>query len=130
MERSGKDLVFVADSCRMSIKVGERKGVRMLKSEGYKMFRGEATIVPLTEMKPFKVSGDWLYKPDTGCWYVNGWSYPAEVVKEIKEKDDEIMAVAKMKLEVLNDLVVRTENINEVRGMCEELKEWFQRCRA
>ena len=59
----------------------------ILKSEGYKMFRGTATIVPTANnWPPFEVTGDWLYKPEWDCWYVNGHSYPAEVVHDIKDE--------------------------------------------
>lgn len=57
----------------------------MLKSEGYMMFRGTATIVPVNG-KPYDVSGDWLYKPEYDCWYVHGCSYPACIVKDIREE--------------------------------------------
>ena len=53
----------------------------MLSCEGYKMFRGKAKIVPPNpKFLPFIEEGDWLYKPDYDCWYVNGHSYPARVV--------------------------------------------------
>lgn len=42
--------------------------------EGYKAFRGKMSIVTQHGMI---VSGDWLYKPDTDCWYCGGYSYPA-----------------------------------------------------
>ena len=53
----------------------------MLSCEGYKMFRGCAKIVPPnSKFPPFEEHGDWLYKPEYDCWYVNGHSYPAKVV--------------------------------------------------
>lgn len=57
----------------------------MLKSEGYMMFRGTATIVPVNGREPFDVTGDWLYKPEYDCWYVKGVSYPAKIVTDIRE---------------------------------------------
>ncbi len=57
----------------------------MLKCEGYKMFKGSATIKPVTKMQPFTVTGTWLYKPEYDCWYCNGSSYPAKIVTDIKE---------------------------------------------
>lgn len=58
----------------------------MLECEGYKMFHGAATINPNNihrpELKPFEVTGTWLYKPEYECWYVNGHSYPAEIVSD------------------------------------------------
>ena len=58
----------------------------MLECEGYKMFRGKATIVPKNKLfKPYQIEGDWLYKPEYNCWYCGGWSYPAEIVTDIEE---------------------------------------------
>lgn len=48
--------------------------------EGYKAFRGTMKIQPKTEAVPaFELSGDWLYKPETGCWYVQRSSFPEDV---------------------------------------------------
>lgn len=59
----------------------------MLKSEGYMMFRGKATIVPKNKIfKEYELEGDWLYKPEHNCWYVGGSSYPAEIVTNIREE--------------------------------------------
>lgn len=58
----------------------------MLECEGYKMFRGEATVTPRLVKFPIeKIYGTWLYKPEWDCWYVNGNSYPAEIVSDFKE---------------------------------------------
>ena len=60
----------------------------MLKCEGYKMFYGTATIVPVkTWGPPFEETGTWLYKPEYDCWYVNGRSFPADIVTDIREED-------------------------------------------
>jgi len=57
-------------------------GIEILECEGYKMFRGTATIMPvISTLPPFEVSGVWLYKPEFDCWYCNDRSYPAEIVK-------------------------------------------------
>ena len=60
----------------------------MMKCEGYKMFYGTATISPKmsSSVEPYEERGTWLYKPEYDCWYVNGRSYPAEIVKNIKEE--------------------------------------------
>lgn len=58
----------------------------MLNCEGYRMFRGKATVTPCNGKEPFTVVGDWLYKPEWNCWYVNGSSYPAEIVTDIREE--------------------------------------------
>lgn len=54
-------------------------------SEGYRFFTGTMLIIhPDPDTPPEKISGHWLYKPETGCWYCGGMSYPAEIC-EIKE---------------------------------------------
>lgn len=59
----------------------------MINVEGYKAFHGDMKIIPIsTDFKPFCICDkDWLYKPDTDCWYGDGRSFPAEVC-EIKEE--------------------------------------------
>ena len=48
----------------------------MIEVEGYKAFRGEMRVSPLSNFRvPFTLDGDFLYKPDTGCWYHDGHSY-------------------------------------------------------
>lgn len=51
---------------------------RIIVVEGYKAFFGIMRIRPVVG-RAFEVYGDWLYRPDTGCWYCKGRSYPAEV---------------------------------------------------
>ena len=65
----------------------------MLQCEGYKMFEGSAEIRPLNGRSSFTVSGVWLFRPDTDCWYVDhcpeypwGGSFPAECVVAVHEK--------------------------------------------
>lgn len=61
----------------------------MLKCEGYMMFKGRATVVPKNEkFPPHEENGTWLYKPEYKCWYVNGRSYPAEIV-DIENREEE-----------------------------------------
>ena len=60
----------------------------MLVCEGFKMFDGSALITPKNDrFPPRRIHGTWLYKPgeEYDCWYVNGSSYPAEVVSDIQE---------------------------------------------
>lgn len=60
----------------------------MLECEGYKMFKGTATITPKNAaFPPFEVSGTWLYKPN-GYWYVCGQSFGAGIVTNIREEDN------------------------------------------
>jgi hypothetical protein len=54
----------------------------MIKVEGYKAFHGDMKIIPRNSASivSFIVSDkDWLYKPETGCWYGGGRSFPAEI---------------------------------------------------
>lgn len=58
----------------------------MLTCEGYKMFYGMATVTPVNPKFPQQtITGTWLYKPEYDCWYVNGESYPAEIVSDFHE---------------------------------------------
>lgn len=58
----------------------------MIKVEGYKAFHGDMKITPKNTLyKPFYITGkDWLYKPDTDCWYGGGSSYAAEICEPIE----------------------------------------------
>ena len=59
----------------------------MICCEGYKAFYGSALITPRNDtIQPFRISGDWLFKPDTGCWYVEGRSFPARLVSDIHDR--------------------------------------------
>ena len=54
-------------------------------SEDYRFFTGTMLILHQDpDTPPEKICGDWLYKPETGCWYCGGISYPANIC-EIKE---------------------------------------------
>lgn len=60
----------------------------MLRCEGYMMFKGTAMVVPKnTKFPPRAETGTWLYKPEYDCWYVNGHSYPSEIVN-IEEREE------------------------------------------
>ena len=50
----------------------------MIEVEGFKAFRGKMRIVLDRGNTALLIQGDWLYKPDTKCWYNCGVSYPAE----------------------------------------------------
>jgi hypothetical protein len=59
----------------------------MIKVEGYKAFHGDMKIIPKNRLYHafYVLDKDWLYKPDTDCWYGNGRSYPAEICEVVKE---------------------------------------------
>lgn len=57
----------------------------MIKVEGYKAFHGVMRITPKCDgVKPFELSGDWLYKPD-GYWYGCGRSFAESICEVVKE---------------------------------------------
>ena len=58
----------------------------MIEVEGYKAFKGIMKITPTCEgVKSFELEGDWLYKPDTDCWYGKGSSFSTEICEIVKE---------------------------------------------
>ena len=65
--------------------------MRIISVEGYKAFHGDMLITPQnTEFNSFYISDkDWLYKPDTNCWYGAGRSFPADVCTPIEENNDD-----------------------------------------
>ena len=53
---------------------------KVISVEGFKAFRGTMKIQPKTaSVPPFELSGDWLYKPETGCWYGKGSSFSEDI---------------------------------------------------
>lgn len=52
--------------------------------DGYKAFRGVMGVYRKDLGLFDQIEGDWLYKPDTDCWYCDGCSYPAGIC-EINE---------------------------------------------
>jgi hypothetical protein len=60
----------------------------MIRVEGYLAFRGVMRIVPNTDkVAPFELEGDWLYKPETGCWYGCGRSFSASICEIVDETE-------------------------------------------
>lgn len=58
----------------------------MIKVEGYKAFHGDMKITPNNKLcPPFCITDkDWLYKPETNCWYGNGRSFTADICEPIE----------------------------------------------
>ena len=55
---------------------------KMIVVEGYKAFRGVLIVWQRVNgylCEPKEIYGEWLYKPETKCWYGGGKSYPADV---------------------------------------------------
>lgn len=60
--------------------------MKMIQVEGYKAFHGKMKITPKNpNIEPFVKEGDWLYRPDTGCWYGCGRSFCNEICEPIPE---------------------------------------------
>lgn len=60
--------------------------MKMIEVEGYKAFRGKLKITPKDpDILPFTLEGDWLYRPDTGCWYGCGRSFCSEICTPVTE---------------------------------------------
>ena len=60
--------------------------MKMIQVEGYKAFHGKMKITPKAPgFAPFIKEGDWLYRPDTGCWYGCGRSFCDEICEPIDE---------------------------------------------
>ena len=58
----------------------------MIKVEGYKAFRGIMRIVPKRlGFEPYEIESDWLYKPETDCWYDGISSYPASICEVLED---------------------------------------------
>lgn len=59
----------------------------MIQVEGYKAFRGTMCIAPKdTRFEPFELRGDWLYRPDTDCWYGCGRSFCADICEIVEDE--------------------------------------------
>ena len=54
-------------------------GNQFIAVEGFKAFRGTMRITPKAAVPSFDLHGDWLYKPDTKCWYGKGSSFPEDI---------------------------------------------------
>lgn len=60
---------------------------KIISVEGYKAFRGVMRITPKNTNFPAReIEGDWLYKPDTDCWYGNGSSFMSEICEIVEVK--------------------------------------------
>lgn len=69
----------------------------MIKVEGYKAFHGKMKISPVSGIEPFVLECDWLYKPDTGCWYGNGSSFGVGICEVVEETNAGVKTTHKVK---------------------------------
>ena len=56
----------------------------MIRAEGYKAFSGILKVTPPNK-EPYRVMGEFIYKPDTDCWYGRGRSFPADICSVIED---------------------------------------------
>lgn len=62
----------------------------MIKSNGYKAFRGTMKITPkCAGIDPYELTTDWIYVPKYDCWYGNGSSFPSEVCEVIYDETEQ-----------------------------------------
>jgi hypothetical protein len=59
----------------------------MIKVDGYWAFRGTMQIRPVSA-EPFELKGEFLYIPDTKCWYDGKGSFPAEICTVITDETE------------------------------------------
>ena len=52
---------------------------KLILVEGHKAFRGTMRITPKAAVPAYDLHGDWLYKPETGCWHGMGGSFPEDI---------------------------------------------------
>lgn len=55
-------------------KLADGQKSHMISVEGYRAFTGTIRISPVGKQS-YEITGDWLYKPDTHCWYGGGSSF-------------------------------------------------------
>lgn len=59
---------------------------KIIEVDGYKAFYGKMRIKPrMILVPPFEVKSDWLYKPETDCWYDGKSSYPASICEIVED---------------------------------------------
>lgn len=61
----------------------------MIKVDGYKAFHGTMKIEYKLRTTEIIENKDWLYKPDTNCWYGAGRSFPSDICTPMEEEVDD-----------------------------------------
>ena len=60
--------------------------MKMICVDGFKAFRGKLIVTPKhPEIQPFVMEGDWIYRPDTDCWYGCGRSFVSDICTPVTE---------------------------------------------
>lgn len=65
--------------------------MRIICVEGYKAFHGDMRITPKNALYPpfYICDKDWLYKPETNCWYGDGRSFSADICEVVDDNNSE-----------------------------------------
>lgn len=65
----------------------------MTKVKEYKAFHGVMRITPKTKIIPVAhIEADWIYDPNTACWYGNKAEYPAEICTVVRDDSENDVA--------------------------------------
>ena len=79
----------------------------MIQVEGYRAFRGRLRVRPKDpRIEPFEPAGEFLYKPDTNCWYGCGRSFDGSICEVIEEDKPGWVSVKERLPEALQDVLV------------------------
>lgn len=100
----------------------------MINCEGIKAFHGTATIKPKNDkFTPFDMSGDWIYKSETGCWYCRGHSFMCSIVENIREEPDfsELISEIDKRINVIKSLVIGEENKGAIEEAIARTEDWI-----
>jgi hypothetical protein len=58
---------------------------KILICDGYKMFKGRMKISPKDRnATPYYITGTWLYKPATDCWYCENSFWSSKICEIIE----------------------------------------------
>ena len=100
----------------------------MIKAEGIMAFHGTATIRPKNLVfEAYDLSGDWVYKQDTGCWYCKGSSYMKDIVTDIREEMQaaDLIGELEARINALKVIAVTNENVEEIVEMIDNVEKWL-----
>lgn len=79
VDRDKKWDTVMCPACRTSYRRRREVGAKIICVEGYKSFEGTIRVHwKNPDIPASNITGAWLYKPDTDCWYCMGSSYPAD----------------------------------------------------
>lgn len=80
LEQTGSDIAYQQSRMRFLSAVAAGDNKQPISVDGYKAFRGTMKIRPkMTSVPSFELTGDWLYRPDTDCWYGKGSSFRRDI---------------------------------------------------